>query len=271
MITSRDNSFVKFARRVRDGKETNLIFVEGVRLCEEAVKSGLKVETTFHTPQFGSNFSHDARDERHAQLLESLNRNSSQIFTVSESVFASLSDTKTPQGIAAVARRPPSDAKEFARRMTVQSPLLLVLHRINNPSNAGAIVRAAEAAGANGVIVTLNSTDIFSSKALRGAMGSSFRMPLWTRAPLEEVFAWCRNHGIRTICALPRAENDYTEFDWRTACALVVGEEGGGLTDAEIASAGARVKISMREPVESLNVAVAAAVILFEAARQRST
>ena len=271
MITSRDNSLVKFARKVRDGKESDLIFVEGARLCEEIVNSELSVEAVVHTPKFASSSSNDGRDERHARLLESLSRISSQIFSVSETVFASLSDTKSPQGVVAIARRPPSNAETFARRVTVQSPLLLVLHRINNPSNAGAVVRAAEAAGSEGVIVTANSTDIFSPKALRGAMGSSFRIPLWTRAPLEEVFSWCKSRGIQTVCALPRAAQNYAEFDWRAAWALIVGEEGGGLTDAEIASADASVKIPMREPVESLNVAVAAAIMLFEAARQRST
>lgn len=269
MITSRDNPLVRHARRARDGKETSLIFIEGVRLCEEAARGELKIESVLHTPRFAASES-EARDDRHARLLESLTRAASQVASVNETVFASLSGTKSPQGIVALARRPPTDAETFARRVSRGSPLVLVLHRINNPSNAGAVLRAAEAAGSDGVIVTEHSTDLFSPKALRGAMGSSFRLPLWTGAQVEEVIAWCAARNIHTVCADARAAQDYAEYDWRRACALVVGAEASGLTEEETEATDGRVKIPMSAPVESLNVAVAAAVILFEAARQRA-
>jgi TrmH family RNA methyltransferase len=143
------------------------------------------------------------------------------------------------------------------------------MHRINNPSNAGAVLRTAEAAGACGAILTEGTTDIFSPKALRGAMGSSFRLPLWTNAPFQEALAWCKEQGINTICADLRAGRAHTEIDWTQPSALVVGAESTGLTTEEMGDTVEAVRIPMHAPVESLNVAVAAAIALYEAARQR--
>ena len=130
-------------------------------------------------------------------------------------------------------------------------------------------MRTAEAAGAWGVILTLGATDIFSPKALRGAMGSSLRLPLWTGASFDDAIAFCREQGLRTVCTDPRAERAYTEIDWQVPSALIVGPEASGLERAEIAMTDESLKIPMHEPVESLNVAVATGIILYEAARQK--
>lgn len=143
------------------------------------------------------------------------------------------------------------------------------MHRINNPSNAGAILRAAEAAGATGVLATEGSADLFSPKALRGAMGSTFRLPLREGVQFSEALSWCRERGIRTVSTTVSPARAYTEIDWTLARALVVGEEGAGLEDEEIAATDEAVRIPMQAPVESLNVAVATAIVLYEAARQR--
>ena len=143
------------------------------------------------------------------------------------------------------------------------------MHGINNPANAGAILRTAEAAGATGAVTTHGSTDLFSPKALRGAMGSSFRLPLWTGAEFSEALSWCAERGIRTVSADAVAGRSHTEIDWTRARALIVGAEATGLDAGEIAAADEAVRIPMRPPVESLNLAVATAVVLYEAARQR--
>lgn len=262
IITSRDNALVKRARAVRDGRAPELIFVEGVRLCEEALSASLAIQDVICTEKIAS-------DERGAQLLSAFNKTGMPVTIVSEFVFASISDTKTPQGIVALAERPDSDKRTLLER-TIESPLLVILHRINNPSNAGAILRTAEAAGASGAILTEGTTDIFSPKALRGAMGSSFRLPLWANASFQEVLAWCKEQRIRTVCADSRAESAHTEIDWTGASALIVGAESTGLTAEEMSLADEALRIPMRSPVESLNVAVAAAIVLYEAARQRA-
>ncbi|HEX8709639.1 MAG TPA: RNA methyltransferase [Pyrinomonadaceae bacterium] len=261
MITSRDNQLARRARAVREGKIREQIFVEGVRLCEEAVRSALSVEQVICTEKL-------ARDERGAQLLQSLSDRPAHLSFVTEEVFASLSDTKTPQGILLLAARP-FTGREALERAAASVPLLIVMHRLNNPSNAGAILRTAEAAGVTGCVLTEGTTDIFSPKALRGAMGSSFRVPVWAGARWAEVLEWCGEHGIRTVCADPGARLSHTELEWTAPRALIVGAEAAGLRPDEIAAADEALRIPMRAPVESLNVAVATAVVLYEAARQR--
>jgi TrmH family RNA methyltransferase len=132
------------------------------------------------------------------------------------------------------------------------------------------MLRVAEAAGATGVISTVGSTDLLSPRALRGAMGSSFRLPLWMNADFAEVSAWCVEHGIRTVGTDLSARQSHTDLAWAEAHAVIMGAEAGGLTENEILFANERIRIPMQPPVESLNVAVALAVILYEAARQRA-
>jgi TrmH family RNA methyltransferase len=262
LITSRDNALAKRARAVRDRKLEGLIFIEGVRLCEEALGARLIIEDVLCTERL-------AEDERGSHLLDALGLVCERVTFLSEQVFASISDTKTPQGIACIASRPRTGPELlFTRDGPV--PLMIVLHRINNPANAGAILRTAEAAGATGAITTAGSTDIFSPKALRGAMGSSFRLPLWTGAAFSEIIEWCASAGIRTACADVRSERAYTEIDWTVPRALIVGAEATGLDLNEVAAADESLRIPMRAPVDSLNVAVASAIILYEAARQRA-
>jgi RNA methyltransferase, TrmH family len=261
IITSRDNALVKRARAVRDGKVREQIFVEGLRLCEEALQAlGVDdITDVIYTERI-------ARDRRGARLLAKLKNFNARLASASESVFSSISDTKTPQGIVMLAARPNTGPSALLKN---EVPLIVVLHRINNPSNAGAILRAAEAAGATAVVLTEGSADIFSPKALRGAMGSSLRLPLWTGARFQEVVEWCGERGVKTICTDLRAERAHTEIDWTAPAALILGEEAGGLTPEEVASSDEALRIPMRPPVESLNVALAAAIVLYEAARQR--
>jgi TrmH family RNA methyltransferase len=118
-------------------------------------------------------------------------------------------------------------------------------------------------------LTTKGSTDPLSAKALRGSMGSAFRLPLWTGPTFEEALAWCAARGIRTVATAAGATSAHTDLDWTHARAVVVGPEAGGLSAEEARAADEAVRIPMREPVESLNVAVALAVVLYEAARQR--
>ena len=262
MITSRQNPLIRRAREAGRGAWKESIFIEGLRLCEEAARSGVACEEALYTEKF-------AADPRGARLLAELGRLNPRFNLVSESVFASLSDTKTPQGIVLLAQRRATDRETFERSLRTDA-LLVVLNRINNPANAGAMLRVAEAAGATGVIATTGSTDLLSPKALRGAMGSSFRLPLWTNADFAEVVSWCGARRIRTVSADLAARRAHTDLVWTEAYAVLMGEEAGGLADEETRAADERIRIPMQPPVESLNVAVALAVILYEAARQRA-
>ncbi|HEV2833799.1 MAG TPA: RNA methyltransferase, partial [Pyrinomonadaceae bacterium] len=182
-IMSRDNSLLRQARAVRDGKVDDLIFVEGLRLSSEALRSNLQIEAVIVSEEL-------SRKERVAGTIAELSQASRRVASVSEKLLESISYTKTPQGIVVLARRPEASEERIASSLTAK-PLLVVLHQINNPVNVGAILRTAEAVGATGIITTKNTTDPFSPKALRGAMGSAFRLGIWPNTDLTDVVAWC--------------------------------------------------------------------------------
>ncbi len=201
-------------------------------------------------------------------LLEELAKASNRFALVSEKLLESISYTKTPQGIVLLVSRPESNQERFAGSQK-DNPLIVLMHRINNPVNVGAILRTAEAAAATGVIATANTSDPFLPKSLRGAMGSAFRVPIWFGATYEEALAWCAERGIQTVCADVHAPTSYDQIDWTLPSTLIMGPESSGLSGEEIAAASAAVRIPMHGPAESLNVAVATGILLYEAARQR--
>ena len=246
---------------MRDGKIIELIYVEGLRLCEEAVISELTIEAVIVSEEL-------MRKERAAPVIDRIASASKRTASVSEKLLESVSYTKTPQGIIVLAQRPTSSQD---RLTATRDALIVVLHQINNPVNVGAILRTAEAAGATGVITTKTTSDPFSPKSLRGAMGSAFRLPIWTGPDYSDAIAWCRQHKIKTLCADVEAKVSYTDLDWRGPTALLLGPESTGFTDEELAEADQRVSVPMKGAAESLNVSVAAGILLFEAARQRST
>ena len=219
-ITSRDNSLLRQVRAVRDGKIEELIFIEGLRLCEEAYRSDLGIEAVIVSEEL-------LRKERAAAAIGELSRVSKRTGSVSEKLLESVSYTKTPQGVIVLAQRPAASEERLAASLDT-GPLLVVLHQINNPVNVGAVVRTAEAAGATGVITTKNTSDPFSPKALRGAMGSAFRLPIWSGVEFEGMIEWCRKRGIVIVCADVEASTSYTELDWTGPSALVLGPESAG-------------------------------------------
>jgi TrmH family RNA methyltransferase len=261
-ISSRDNPKIKHPRMVRDGRVSEQLFIEGLRLAEEAVRANLKISDVLFTENF-------AQNERHGDFLKAAQR--FNLIEVSEKVLDSISDTKTSQGVIVIAEKP-AHGKETveANLSNTKFPLVVLLHQINNPANLGAILRTAEAVGVSGIITTKNSTDVFSPKALRGAMGAGFRLPVWVNADYFEVLEWSRGKNLKSVCADVRSKTSYTEVDWKTGRLLVVGSEGHGLSEMERNATNEDLIIPMENSVESLNVAVACGVILFEAKRQRA-
>jgi len=260
-ITSKDNSLLREARTVRDGKVEEMIFVEGLRLCEEAVNSKLPIRALIFSDEL-------AQKTKPAESIEKFAASSERVAAVSEKLLASISYSKTPQGIVMLATRPEMTEVQLTRQQS-GTPLIVVMHRITNPVNVGAILRTAEATGVTGAIATENATDPFAPKALRGAMGAAFRLPIWFRPSYAKVIEWCSQQAIKTVCADLDATTLYTDIDWTIPRALILGPETSGLTRAEIEAAAEATRIPMQAPVESLNVSVAAGVLLYEAARQR--
>jgi TrmH family RNA methyltransferase len=167
--------------------------------------------------------------------------------------------------LLALARRPLFDEERFF----AGTPLVIVAAGIQDPGNLGALLRSAEAAGATGAYLTDGAADPFSWKALRGSMGSVFRLPHRRRIGTVEALARLRERGVRTVAADPGAAKAYHDADLRGPLAFLLGPEGSGLPATLAAQADLAVAIPMAPRVESLNVGVAAGVLLFEAARQR--
>ncbi|MBP9664940.1 MAG: RNA methyltransferase [Pyrinomonadaceae bacterium] len=255
-ITSRDNARLVNARKVRDGKMRDHVFVEGRRLVEEALRSSVVLDECFAAESFGG-----------AELLDNI-ASRCEVRRVADRLFASIADTDTPQGIVVIAQRPTATLADIDVA-GADVPLVLFLKEINNPSNLGATFRTAEAAGIAGVITSSGSADAFSPKAMRAAMGSNLRLRAVEGVTFDDAIKWARQNGLVTTATAADGALSYVDIDWKQPRLVVLGSESHGLSDRELAAFDATVSISMANDVESLNVGVAAGVMLFEARRQR--
>lgn len=260
IIRSRSNPLVKRLRALKErGSGGDLALLEGFTLVEEALAAGVEVVEAALTPA--------AEDTaRGRAVAERLATRGVPVRRLDDGVLASLSEAETSQGLVALARRPsfPEEALFGA------DALIVVAAGLQNPGNVGAVLRAAEAAGATGAYLTTGTADPFSWKALRGAMGSAFRLPIVRGVDPEHVLTRLRGRGVRTLAAVAKGGQRYDAVDLRRPMALLLGPEAGGLDAGLAARADGRITIPMAGGgAESLNVAVAAGVLLFEAARQR--
>src|SRR6185369_379887 len=191
---------------------------------------------------------------------------------VTDQVLAAISPVQHPSGVVAIARARATDVRVVfaaAADHGQHLPLVLVLAGVQDPGNVGAIVRTAAAFGASGVVAIEGSANPFGWKALRGAMGGTFRLPVAARGSLSEVVASATELGVRLVAAVPRGGTPLPRIDLRAPTAVVLGGEGAGVPQTTMAAVHETVTIPMQAPAESLNVAIAAALILYEAARQR--
>jgi RNA methyltransferase, TrmH family len=246
VVTSRSNPLVARLRALKSRADADLALLEGPKLLAEAVLAGLAIVEVAASP--------------HAAVPDV----PVPVRWVAAELLASLSEMETSQGVLAIARRPSFDEEALYRGV----PLVLVAAGVQNPGNLGGLLRTAEAAGASGAYLTEGCADPFSWKALRGSMGSAFRLPHVRRLPLDEALRRLAGRGV-AIAAAAASGTPCDAADLRGPLALVVGPEGAGLPEDVVARARLRVAVPMRAPVESLNVGVAAGVLLFEAARQR--
>jgi TrmH family RNA methyltransferase len=259
-ILSRANPLLQKLRALKkQGATQHLMLIEGPRLLEEAIAAGVALVEVVVTLRF-------AESRRGRALLTAFDTQHQRVRFVSESAAASLSDVTTHQGVLALARRPevqPQDAT------LSPSALVLVAVALQNPGNLGSLLRTAEAAGATGVFLTAGSADPLSSKALRGAMGSAFRLPHVRGLEPAAILRELRSSGIVSIGTVTTGGTPYDRVDFRRPIALWLGNEGAGLPAEVVQAADEQVTIPMAAGVASLNVAVAAGILLFEAARQR--
>ncbi len=259
MISSTTNTKIKSVLALRDKskvrKERGAFIIEGSRSVYELTKENcLELYVSEHFLQQA-----DAQEkERLAQLCPTYE-------TVTDTVFGRLSDTRTPQGILAVAKMPEHTLQELQRTAS----LLLLLERIQDPGNMGTLLRSAEAAGVTGVIVSEDSADIFQPKVVRATMGSLMRLPIVRTKDFIRTVKELQEEGIALYAAALSGAVPYDKADWNRPCGVMIGNEGAGLSKEAQEAATKTVQIPMAGAVESLNAAVAASVLLFEAARQR--
>jgi TrmH family RNA methyltransferase len=258
-VSSRQNALVKDLRRAFSHGELvdGCCAIEGVRVIEEAVRSGLRFRAVFFA---------DSADSLLDKLLPQISSHAEAVGLPNE-VFASAVSTENPQGVAALVRWP-----EFSLDTVLQSseePLLLGAMGIQDPGNLGTIVRSAEAFGAAAVLLGEKTVSQFNSKVIRASAGSSFRMPSFavTVAEIEKL----KGGGLRVAATSSHKGKPIDEADLTGGLVVMVGSEGAGVPRDYMAMADTFIRVPHEQRVESLNAAVAAAVILYEARRQRKT
>jgi TrmH family RNA methyltransferase len=253
LIESRQNPRVKELRAAlaRSGRTTSgLIAIEGEHLVAEAMRSHLRFASVFLREGYEPAFAIPENAE-HLQLPAD--------------VFASAVSTEQPQGIAALVHPP---AFSSATLFSGPAPLILVLEALQDPGNVGTLMRSAEAFAASGVLLLPGTASPCNPKALRASAGSAFRVPA-IAASEEEALELLAQHNISPIAAVAREGTPIGEAPLAGPCALLIGNEGAGLSETLLAAAAHRITIPMPGKVESLNAAIAGSLLLYEAARQR--
>jgi TrmH family RNA methyltransferase len=279
-ITSRENKWLKLFRAALRGTgpaSGEAIGVEGPKLVEDALRSGLEAEALL-VSEAGEG--HLERILRAAgESVAGIPR--SRVMRTTDKLFASVAGTETPQGVAALFRQRAWQFDDVVRgaasadgALRGDAALIVVMAAVQDPGNIGTIVRSAEAFGATGVVTTRGTADPWSPKALRASAGSGLRFPVLRGMAIPVLLAQLRVAGVRIVAASSHAEAvgggaDDAAVDLREAVAIFIGNEGGGLPREIESVADARISIPMIAGVESLNAGVAASVVLYEAARQR--
>lgn len=259
---TRRHPFVRQCRRLAVGREDTPgdVLLDGLHLLQEALAAGLEGMTV--------GVGQDARSRPDvAEALRRAQAAGGTVLDLSQDALEAASPVRSPSGVVAIARFQSGSLESALDR----GPALIVTAvDVQDPGNVGAIIRAAGAAGATGVVIAGRSADPLGWRAIRGSMGSVFRMPLAIAGAADAVIGAARDRGIATMAAAPGIGTDVFAADLTRPIMLLVGGEGGGLAPDTLAACDERIRIPMDSQVESLNVAVAAGVMLFEARRQRN-
>ncbi|MCI9065935.1 MAG: RNA methyltransferase [Lachnospiraceae bacterium] len=261
MITSLHNKEIKetaaLLARKKERDRRGLFVVEGPKMFGEAPME--RIERVYLAQSAAAQMY-----EKYGDRLSGLSCE-----TVSDEVFVKMSDTKTPQGILCLVRQQHYNIEEILRENKEKQMLFIILEDIQDPGNLGTIFRTAEAAGADGVIMSSWTADIYNPKTIRSTMGSVYRVPFFHVDQMEEAVRRLQKAGVAVYAAHLGGTAAYDACDYQKSTAFLIGNEAKGLREETAACADARITIPMAGKVESLNAAVASSILLFEAARQR--
>jgi len=267
-VAGKHSPRVKYLRRLalrRFREQEGKFLAEGIRFVEEALESAWPVELLAVSPGL-------PESRRGAALMEKARAGGIRVLELEESLFRQLAETDSPQGIIALLRQRRITLADLRLQGPVPNkPALLVLvDGVQDPGNLGTIVRSADAAGVQGVLLLKGTADIYNPKALRSTMGSVFHLPVLQNLTPAEVFPFFELHGLKTVAGDTRGLKAVYECDLTGPCVLVAGSEGAGAGDRVLEKVAERVRIPMPGRAESFNVAVSLSIMLYEAVRQRA-
>ena len=261
MITSCTNVKVKqiiqWQNKAKERRSAGIFLTEGFKMFEEAPRESVKQVY----------LTEEARERIHRNPETEHKLEDVGYETVSKEVFAKISDTRTPQGVLCVVRRPDYSLEQL---LMAENPLLMMLENLQDPGNLGTIIRTGEAAGITGVMMNAGTVDLFNPKTIRATMGSVFRVPFLYVDDLPQTVERLHQGGIRVYAAHLGGKIYYDDVSFLEPTAFLVGNEGNGLTEGTASLADQYLKIPMEGRIESLNAAVAASLFMYEAHRQRS-
>lgn len=257
-ITSFSNpkikNLLKLIKKRKKQQEDDLIIIEGQREIELAWQSGVKIKEMFYSPECSK------------QELK-LKKADFPIFTVNQEIFTKISFKDNPDGLLVLASRPKKI--KLSKIKLLNKPLILVLEGIEKPGNLGAILRTADSAGVDAILISQERTDIYNPNVIRASLGSVFSKQIAV-ASQEEIFSWLKDKNISIVATVVDTSKNYTEINYKKGIALLMGEEHLGLSKEWQEKADEKVKIPMKGLVNSLNVSVSASIVIYEALRQRS-
>ncbi len=263
-ITSMQNPKIKAAlalRDRRDREETGLFIIEGYRELTRALEGGVVLEQLFFTESL-------FLGENEGSLLQAFQKQGASLYSCIESVLRKISYRDRPDGLIGVAKQLDTSFVEFTSSFKSANPFLLIAEAIEKPGNLGTILRSSDAVGVDGVILSDRCTDLFNPNVVRASVGTLFTQPV-AEAEGRELLAWLKKQGIQILAATPHAEKEFTEVDLRGPVAILVGTEQLGLSPLWMEAADIQVRIPMNGVADSLNVATATTLLLYEVLRQR--
>ena len=261
-ITSAKNPEIKRLVDLRERKardKTGLIIVEGTRELSCAKKAGVSFKEIYTCAEF-------FRGEEARKLAIAIEREGAKAFETSQDVFSKISFGERLEGLIAVCEKP---KRKLEGLMLSSAPFLVVVEGVEKPGNLGAVLRTADAAGVDGVIVTDGSTDISNPNVVRSSLGTVFSVSA-AEASNEATLNFLKNNNVKIAAADPTAEKIYTDFSLNVPLAIVLGSEQKGLSSFWQKNCDFKMKIPMRGAADSLNVSTTAAILIYETLRQRS-
>lgn len=257
IITSAQNPKIKnilALEKARERKNQNLFIIEGIKELSLAIAGGYVIESVFFCPAIIAD-----------KELKALINDERLLIPVEQTVFEKIAYRESTGGIIALAKQKKHSLKDIKLS---KNPLVLVIEGVEKPGNLGAILRTADAAGVDAVIICDPQTDFYNPNVIRSSVGCVFTNQLASTSS-NEAIRWLKEHGLEIICTYLRASQPYDKIDYTKPSAIILGTESTGLSDVWVNNASVNVIIPMQGAIDSMNVSTAAAVITFEAKRQR--